>query len=255
MATIAEARGALARTLHRLGEYVLPPVCLSCREPIARHDALCAACWRGIDFIRAPLCDRLGLPMPYDTGGPMLSAAAMASPPAYDRARAVARYDGVIRQLLHKFKYGDRHDARRLFGRWLEQASAPLRADLDLIVPVPLHRWRLLSRRYNQAAILSGELARLTGVRHDPKLLVRRRRTPSQVGLTHDQRRRNVAGAFALRTRPSRPVDDLRILLVDDVITTGATVEACARVLRAAGAARVDVVALAMVTDAVLVGT
>ena len=114
---------ALRRAAAAIADVLVPPLCLSCHERLSTHDALCPACWSGIDFIRAPLCDRLGLPMPYDTGGRMVSAAAAADPPAYDRARAVARFEGVMRTLVHDLKFHDRHDARRLFGRWLAGAG------------------------------------------------------------------------------------------------------------------------------------
>jgi ComF family protein len=173
----------------------------------------------------------------------------MADPPVYDRARVVAHFDGVVRDLIHRLKYGDRHDARRLFARWLSDAGKELLQDCDLIVPVPLNRWRLLRRRFNQAALLAVELEKLTGVPSDPLALARPKRTPSQVGLTDDQRRRNVAGAFAVAPDRAPAVDGRRVLVVDDVITTGATVAACARALKRAGAVRVDVLALALVTD------
>jgi ComF family protein len=242
-------RRAAARAVRWTADLVVPPLCVACRKPLAVHDALCAACWREVKFIRPPLCDRLGVPLPFDTGGPVVSARALADPPDCDRARAVAHFDGVVRDLVHRLKYGDCHDARRLFARWLSEAGKELLRDCDLIVPVPLNRWRLLRRRFNQAALLAAELEQLTAVPSDPLALVRPKRTPSQVGLTNDQRRRNVAGAFALAPGRARAVDGRRILLVDDVITTGATIAACARTLKRAGAARVDALALALVTD------
>jgi Double zinc ribbon domain len=124
-----------------------------CPRVIMDHDALCPACWRRIDFVRPPLCDRLGVPLKFNTGAPMLSAAAVAEPPDYDRARAVARFDGLMRVLIHGFKFHDSHNARRLFGRWIADAGSELLSDADLLVPVPLARWRLLSRRFNQAGL------------------------------------------------------------------------------------------------------
>ena len=232
-----------------LAQAIMPAICLACRAPLGRTDELCGACWRGIRFIRPPLCDRLGLPMPYGAAGTMVSAAAAANPPIYDRARAVSAFDGVMRDLIHGFKYADRHDARRLFGRWLAHAGAELLPGIDVIIPVPLARGRLLRRQYNQAAVLAQELGRRSTVRFDPLILERTRATRAQVGLSHDERRRNVRGAF--RVAPSRAdrIANRNLLLVDDVITTGATVEACARTLKAGGAARVDVLALALVTD------
>src|SRR5262245_40981709 len=151
---------ALVRTcLRAASDLILPPSCLACREPLAEHDTLCAGCWRQIEFIRPPLCDRLGIPMPFDAGGTMVSAAAVADPPAYGRARAVARFSGVMRDLVHGLKYHDHHHARRLFGRWLSEAGADLIRDAEVVVPVPLGRWRLISRRFNQSAILARELA------------------------------------------------------------------------------------------------
>lgn len=181
----------------------------------------------------------------------MISAAAAANPPVYDRARAVAvwRHDGVLQRLVHGLKYHDRHDARRLFGRWMVTAGADLLPGVDIVVPVPLARWRLVRRQFNQSALLAQEIARRAGLAWSHRVLVRTRATPPQVGLTRDQRRRNVQGAFAVPGRCRATVEARNVLLVDDVITTGATVEAAARALRAAGAARVDVLAVGLVTD------
>ncbi len=241
----ARAQAALRTML----DFILPPLCLGCQTRMLQHDALCPACWRGITFIRPPLCDRLGLPMPYDTGGPMISAAAEAYPPDYQRARAVARYDGPMRDLIHDLKFRDTHDGRRLFGRWLREAGADLLGDTDVIVPVPLARFRLLARRFNQAQILAAELARQSGKPADAFALQRTRTTAHQIGLSRAERRRNVAGAFAVPARALATIAGKSILLVDDVITTGATVSAAARALKKAGAARVDVLALALVCD------
>ena len=230
-----------------VADAVVPPVCLSCHEPLCEHHALCATCWGQIDFIHAPLCDRLGIPLAYDTGGVMVSAGASADPPDYDRARGVAAFHGTMQKLIHGFKYSDRHDARRLFGRWLVAAGETLIAECDVAIPVPLNRWRLLHRRFNQAAILAMEVSRRTGMAVAPLALVRTKKTPSQVGLTMAERRLNMAGAFAVPEARLTEIAGRRVLLIDDVITTGASVNAAARALQAAGAARVDVLALGIV--------
>jgi ComF family protein len=242
------------RHLFRLGrsalDLVLPPLCLACGSRIADHDALCPECWRQIDFIRAPLCDRLGLPIPFDIGAPALSAAAINEPPEFDRARGVARFDGVMRQLIHAFKFHDNQNARRLFGRWMAEAGRELLAEADLLVPVPLAQWRLLSRRFNQAQILAAETGMLAQKPVNPFALVRTRSTGHQIGLTRTQRRRNVAGAFAVPASELPAVAGKAIVLVDDVITSGATASAAAVALKRAGARRVDILALAIVLDA-----
>ncbi len=241
--------GLLRRSLRALSDMVMPPVCLVCRTRIEAHDALCARCWRDIDFIRPPLCDRLGLPLPFDTGGTMISAAAAADPPPFARARAVAAHTGSMRTLVHALKFHDRQDARRLLGKWLVEAGRELLVDSEVVVPVPLARGRLLARRFNQSAILSREVARLAKLSFEPLLLERTRATASQVGLSRGERQRNVRGAFAVPTRLAARAKGRNILLIDDVITTGSTVGACARALIRAGAGRVDVLALALVTD------
>jgi ComF family protein len=246
-------RTALGKTLAGIADLIVPPCCLVCRAPLEAHHLLCAGCWREVHFIRPPLCDVLGIPLPFDAGERTISAAAAARPPAYDRARAVAHYSGAMRTLIHQFKYADRHDARALFGRWLAEAGHTLIVGIDIVVPVPLSRLRLLSRRFNQAAILAQELSRRTGLAVDLHSLQRARFTKTQVGLTHDQRRRNLAGAFRVRQSRRAALEGRHVLLIDDVITTGATVEACARALKRAGAARVDVLALALVTNEALI--
>ena len=251
--TPVRRRVALAhRALTACADLIVPPCCLVCRTRIGAHHLLCPACWREVHFIRPPLCDVLGIPLPFDVGERSVSAAALAHPPAYDRARAVAHFSGAMRTLVHQLKYADRHDARTLFGRWLADAGRDLLPGIDMIVPVPLSRLRLFTRHFNQAAVLASELARRTGVPMQPMVLRRTRWTKSQVGMTRDQRRRNIQGAFAVPRAHRAEVAGHNLLLVDDVVTTGATAEACARALKRAGAARVDVLALALVTHEAL---
>lgn len=245
----AERSVAATRWLTRIADFLLPPLCLSCRQSVDRHGELCPVCWARIDFIEPPICDRLGIPLPFGTEETQLSAAALALPPAYDRARAAVRYGDVARDLIHDFKFRDRHEGRSLFGRWLARAGRDILGDADLLVPVPLHRRRLWHRRYNQAVFLADAVSRLAGVPTNPLVLRRMRSTANQVGLTRDQRSRNVAGAFTVSDAAVELVRDRSIVLVDDVLTTGATVEACTRVLRRAKARRVDVLVLARVVD------
>lgn len=241
-------RGRLRRAVGKIGDLIVPPVCLACREPMTAHDTLCAACWSRIDFIRPPLCDRLGVPLPFATGQVSLSAAAIADPPVYDRARAVAHYSELMRRLVHDLKFHDRDDLVGLLGGWLTETGKELLAEADVVVPVPLSRMRLLMRRFNQAARLGQEVSRRSGVACDALSLQRVRTTASQVGLTRSQREDNVRGAFAVREDRRGRIDGRRIVLIDDVVTTGATASAATRALRLAGAETISVLALALAT-------
>jgi len=227
---------------------VLPPQCVSCRTRLADL-GFCASCWCELGFIEAPLCDRLGIPFDYNPGDGIVSAAALAYPPAYARARAVVRYDDVARALVHRFKYKDALDAAPLLGAMMKRSGRHLFADSDIVIPVPLYRSRLWWRRYNQAAILANEIAAQTGLGYEPQLLERTRKTKSQVGLSARQRRRNVSGAFAINESAFERISGKRVLLIDDVITTGATIESCSKALLNGGAEVVNVLAFARVVD------
>ncbi len=226
-------------------DVLLPPQCLGCRRLVDRPGQLCPDCWGRIRFIAPPFCACCGLPFGRDEGAGTLCPSCIAEPPLFEHARSVFVYDEHSRDLVLSFKHADRTERSVPYGRWLARAAIDLTADCDLVVPVPLHRWRLWRRRYNQSALLALAVARETGRPAAVDLLIRPRATPTQGGLGREARRRNVAGAIALR--PGRTVTGLRILLIDDVFTTGATVTACARVLLRAGAARVDVLTLARV--------
>lgn len=230
-------------------DWLLPPLCLACRHPVGDHGALCPACWRGVAFISPPVCDRLGTPLPYDLGPGALSPAAIARPPAFDRARAAFRFDEIGRALIHGLKYGDRLELARPLAGWMARAGDDLLEGADALVPVPLHWTRLVGRRFNQAAELARHLSARTGIAHAPLALKRARRTVHQVGLSRAERLENVAGAFRVPEEAEATVRGRALILVDDVFTTGATIEAAARTLRRAGAARIDVLTAARVVD------
>lgn len=248
MAVPANVPASLRRFGSAALDLLLPPQCLSCREVVAEVGTLCGACFAKVRFLAPPHCAACGLPFEFDPGGAdALCATCIRNRPAYERARAVFRYDESSRALVLAFKHGDRIDAAPAYGRWLARAGGELVEAAELIAPVPLHWTRLFQRRYNQSALLAHALARTAGRPVVPDLLRRRRRTPSQGGLDRAERIRNVRGAFDLRPASRARVEGLRILLVDDVLTTGATVEACTTALLKAGAAAVDVLTLARV--------
>jgi ComF family protein len=249
-ATAADLRRWTIGNLRYVADLFLPPICIRCHEPNSAHGVLCARCWQGIAFITPPLCQRLGLPLPYVGGDDaQVSSVALRHPPAYGRARAVARFEGVMRDLIHALKFGDRHESVGLFGRLLRSAGVELLSGADLLMPVPLHRTRLWKRRFNQSAILAGWLSAATGIPLELHALRRINATASQVGLSRAERHRNVAAAFGIAPGALVRVAGKRVVLIDDVITTGATLDACARVLKDAGAAEVDCLALALVVD------
>src|SRR5258708_11523854 len=187
--------GALRAAFGLAVDVALPQVCAACREPVGA-EGLCAACWSKLSFIAPPYCERLGIPFPYDPGPGVLSMEAIADPPAYQRARAAARYDDVASALVHALKYGDRLDLAPTMGRWMANAGRELLAGADAIVPVPLHWRRQWARRFNQAALLAEVIAKTGGGRVAHAALRRVKATPQQVGLSPSQRALHVQGAF-----------------------------------------------------------
>ena len=243
----AQVRGALSASFRLALDVALPPLCPSCREPLGDGVGLCATCWSKLSMIEPPYCARLGIPFTYDPGPGLLSMEAIANPPAYDRARAAVRYDDVARSLVHAYKYGDRLDLARLMAGWMARAGRELLDDADALVPVPLHWRRLWARRFNQSASLAAEISSLSKVPVAHGALKRVRPTAQQVGLSKSERADNVQGAFRVPADLKAEVAGRRLILIDDVLTSGATVDTCARALLRAGAIHVDVLVFARV--------
>jgi ComF family protein len=237
----------IKRAGNRVLDIVLPPRCLKCGTTVDAVGALCAGCWPAVAFLAPPHCAACGLPFEFDLGPAALCGSCAGERPVFERARAAFRYDDGSKDLILRFKHADRTDSAPAFARWMARAGAALLAETDVIAPVPLHWLRLFMRRYNQAALLASALGGLSGKPAVNDLLLRRRRTPSQGGLGALGRQRNVAGAFAVDPRRRPLLQDKRVLLVDDVLTTGATVSACTSTLLRAGARAVDVLTLARV--------
>jgi ComF family protein len=210
-------------------------------------NGLCASCWSKLSLIAPPYCERLGIPFAYDPGPGVLSMQAIADPPAYHRARAAVRYDEIARKLVHSLKYGDRLDLAPTAGQWMARAGCELLDGADALVPVPLHWRRQWARRFNQSALLAEIVAKASAVPVTYGALKRVKATPQQVGLSQSARAQNVQGAFRVPPDGKAEVAGRRLILVDDVLTSGATMDACARALLRAGAAQVDALVFARV--------
>ena len=235
------------RGLGRLAlDMVLPPGCMGCGASVADPRALCPGCFGKIDFLGEPACACCGLPFELAADGD-LCASCHASPPAFDRARAVFAYGPDSRDLILDLKHRDRLEGVPAYAGWLRRVGGDMLAEADYLLPVPLARWRLFRRRYNQAAELVRALSTLSGVTAAPDMLLRVRPTDTQGRKSRLARKRNVRGAFAVNPGWAGRLDGARVILIDDVLTTGATVGECARVLKRGGAAHVGVLTLARV--------
>lgn len=222
-----------------------PPQCLCCDAIVPRHGALCLNCWQSVHFITEPFCACCGLPFEFTLGEGALCGECLRERPAFSRARAAFRYDDASKALIVKLKYQDQLYLASIFAAWLAKAGAELIAASDLIVPVPLHYWRFVKRRYNQSALLARVLGKHIGLAVIPDALIRTRATPPQTGLSQAERRNNVKGAFAVNPKHLSALKGKNVLLVDDVFTTGSTIEQCSKALLKAGASTVNILTLA----------
>ncbi len=218
-------RSGWRSTLRFTLDFGLPPLCPACRGVLGDDGGLCASCWSKLSFIARPYCERLGIPFGYDPGPGVLSTEAVANPPAFHRARAAVRYDEIARALVHSLKYGDRLDLAPAMGRWMARAGRELTEGAD-------------APAANGVPVLDEALKRV-------------RATAQQVGLAKAERAANVQGAFQVPDDRRAQVDGKRLVLIDDVLTSGATLDACARALLRAGAAQVDVLTFARVVDGI----
>lgn len=246
-AIVKTARGWLAQLSAGAVNFVYPPTCLACHAPVERADALCPACFGKLRPITAPYCPVLGIPFEVDLGPGALSAEAIANPPPYQRARTALVYSQVAGLLVSRLKYSDRPELAAFCARLMAGSGNELLGDDAVLVPVPLHPLRQFTRRYNQSAEIARALGRLAGVPLLPGLVRRKRATRRQVGLSADARGRNVAGAFVAAPDAVARLKGRRVVIVDDVITTGSTVKAVTLALRRAGIDKIDVIAFARV--------
>ncbi|MGG9999601.1 ComF family protein [Pseudovibrio ascidiaceicola] len=237
----------LRRGLHFVLDALFPHSCPICTDLVQGEGGLCLSCWQTLELISPPYCERLGVPLHYELGPNAWSATALVNPPDYDRARAAALYNGPARELVKRFKFYGEIRLSKFLARCMLNAAAELVEAESFLVPVPLHSSRLRERTYNQSALLVKDVGRHLSGQVLLDGLVRTRRTNQQVGLKRRARTANVKGAFVIADHFLPKVSGAHVVLVDDVLTTGATVEECARVLKAAGAQQVDVLVFALV--------
>lgn len=250
MKSSAGQRGVSPRQfplIKALANVIWPPQCTGCGDRVDSQGPLCPACWSQVHFLGEPLCSCCGVPFEYEQSAGILCLRCLGRRPVFRTAKSAMKYDDFSKSLILRFKYGDRQDIGRVLADWMVRAGRDLLGDADIVVPVPLHWSRLFARRFNQSAILAKRIAATSGLTFDPTSLQRVRRTPSQGAMKFRQRQRNVKGVFDIKSNRVSLIEDRGVLLVDDVLTTGATAESCARALIKAGAKHVDVLTAARV--------
>lgn len=238
--------GAARNAARVIVDFALPPRCAGCGAVTGDPHRFCIDCWQSLTFLGDPCCARCGLPFAYDSGDGVECGGCLAEPPYFDRLRAAVAYGEVARKVALKLKYGGRPGVATTLGRFMQRHAAELEPDV-LVAPVPLHRWRIWRRGYNQSALLATALAKGRVVETELDLLRRIKATPPLKGLGRRERALAVRGAFGMSERGKEKVKGRTIILVDDVYTTGATANACARILKRSGAKAVNIICWARV--------
>lgn len=234
--------------MHKIVSFVYPPRCLACGVETETEKALCGACWADTHFITPPACDICATPLPGALSDDrLLCDGCLTHPQSWTAGRAVAVYSGTARRIIMSLKHGDRLDVAGPLGSWMAGAAEDLIAKTDVVVPVPLHWSRLLRRKYNQAALLAQSISAQTQVPNIPDLLLRKRRTTMQKGMRKQERLENQRQAVIVNPKQAHHLRKKRVLLVDDVLTTGATLSACAEACYTGGADDVNAVVFARV--------
>ena len=239
--------GILQRLGNQAAQVLFPPTCVGCGRIVALSSAVCGSCWGKVRFIEKPFCPVYGTPFSTDLGAGFLSAKAISDPPDFDHLRAAVIYDPLARSLVSGLKFQDRHHYASQMALWMARAGRDMLDDADLIVPVALHWRRFFARRFNQSALLARHLADHSKTRFAPEVLIRNKSTQHQIGLSTKDRAKNLRNAFTVPERFVPDVTGRNVVLIDDVYTTGATVNEAARALRKAKAAQIDVLTFAMV--------
>lgn len=228
-------------------DWIVPPTCLMCDAIVVQPGGCCSKCWGTIRFVARPYCEVLGSPFSYDMGQGAVCADAIANPPPFNRARAAVLYDDPIRRLISGLKYSDRLDVAPWIAKWMARAGRQLIEENPIVIPVPLYKTRLLTRRFNQSAEIARTICKDKNLEYRPQALKRIRKTKQQVGLSRQERAKNVSGVFIVPPEYGAELKGKSILLIDDVLTTGATVSSAAKALNRVGVASVDVLTFARV--------
>lgn len=234
-----------ARALNTVLNVFMPPRCISCGATIQEAHNVCAACWGDLEFIMTPMCCCCGFPLEDSAKEGSLCGYCIQETPSYDAGRSVFIYSQKSKKMITDFKYGDKQHGLPRFAKWLELYGKPLIETADVVVPIPLHRRKLLQRKFNQAALLAAKLAKHTHILYGPEMLLRVKYNPPQASLSFKQRQKNIKGAFRVNPRFKKSLKGQSVLLIDDVMTTGATVKECATQLKKAGAKTVSFLTLA----------
>lgn len=230
-------------------DMILPPRCIGTGEIVDKQGMIAPALWQDLDFIAPPYCSQCGSPFDFEDSfeDTTLCGDCLTKPPVFDTARSALRYNDASRRLLLRFKYSDQQHAAVTFARWLHHAGLTELQSADYILPVPLHWRRFWQRRFNQSALLALALSRLTDIAVLPDILLRKRFTGPQKGLSRRARQKNVRMAFTVDPAKAWKIKDKHLILIDDVLTSGATANECAKLLKRKGAARVTVLTVARV--------
>ena len=248
MSPVTKQKNAFASLWEATIDILLPPRCLATGEIVDAPGMVCPAYWPKLQFIESPFCKICGIPFSFDIANDAMCAACMDLEPVFDCSRSAVVYNDASRKMILSFKYGDRLHAIHTFAPWMIRVGQELIDQADFIIPVPLHHRRLRERRFNQSALLAQEIARRSVKLFIPDLLERTRHTIPQQGLNYKERGKNVHGAFGISKNHLGTLKGKTVLLVDDVFTSGATLNECARAMKKAGAAAVNVLTIARVT-------